>query len=54
MSDVLFITPNVHGNVRETPVGTLLLATIVRNAGIDADSLVILKNMMLFCPALWI
>ena len=39
MSDVLFITPNVHGNVRETPVGTLLLATILRNAGIDADIL---------------
>lgn len=39
MTDVLFITPNIHGNVQEEPVGTLLLATILRNAGISADIL---------------
>jgi len=39
MSDILFITPNIHGNVRETPVGTLLLATILRQAGMAADIL---------------
>lgn len=39
MSEVLFITPNFCGNVREEPVGTLLLATILRGHGIDTEIL---------------
>ena len=39
MTDVLFITPNTHGDVREEPVGTLLLGTILRNWGITAEIL---------------
>lgn len=39
MADAVFITPNFSGIVREEPVGTLLLATILRNAGISADIL---------------
>ncbi len=39
MSDVVFITPNFGGLVREEPVGTLLLSTILRNAGIHSDIL---------------
>lgn len=39
MSDVIFITPNFGGLVREEPVGTLLLSTILRNAGIQSDIL---------------
>ena len=35
MSDVVFVTPNWNGYVREEPVGTLLMATILRNHGID-------------------
>ncbi len=34
MSEVVFITPNFGGFVREEPVGTLLLATILEKAGI--------------------
>lgn len=39
MSEVLFITPNLSGFVSEEPVGTLLLSTILRNAGIQTDIL---------------
>lgn len=39
MSEVVFVTPNFGGFVREEPVGTLLLATILRNSGICADIL---------------
>ncbi|MBE6934491.1 MAG: hypothetical protein E7462_05525 [Ruminococcaceae bacterium] len=39
MSKVVFITPNLTRSVREEPVGTLLLATILRNNGIDASIL---------------
>lgn len=39
MSKVVFITPNLGGFAREEPVGTLLLATILRQAGIEADIL---------------
>lgn len=39
MSEIVFITPNFGGFVREEPVGTLLLATILRKAGISADIL---------------
>lgn len=39
MSKVVFITPNFGGFAREEPVGTLLLATILRQAGIQSDIL---------------
>jgi len=39
MSNVLFITPNFGGMVREEPVGTLLLATILRKADISVEVL---------------
>ncbi len=39
MSKVVFVTPNLGGFAREEPVGTLLLATILRQAKIDADIL---------------
>ena len=39
MSDVIFITPNFGGLVREEPVGTLLLTTILRQSGISTDIL---------------
>lgn len=39
MSKVVFITPNIGGFAREEPVGTLLLATILRKANIDTDIL---------------
>ena len=39
MTDVVFVTPNFGGWVKDEPVGTLLLATIVRNAGIPVDVL---------------
>lgn len=39
MSDVVFVTPNWNGYVREEPVGTLLLATILKNSGIEAQIL---------------
>lgn len=39
MSKVVFITPNIGGFAREEPVGTLLLATILRQSGIDTDIL---------------
>lgn len=39
MSKVVFITPNFGGFAREEPIGTLLLATILRQAGIEADIL---------------
>ena len=37
MSDVLFITPNIHGSVLDESVGTLLLATILQNSGISVE-----------------
>lgn len=39
MAEVLFITPNVHGKAQDEPMGTLLLATILRNKGISAEIL---------------
>lgn len=39
MPDVVFVTPNFNGFVREEPVGTLLLATILHNAGINVKIL---------------
>lgn len=39
MSNIVFITPNFGGFAREEPVGTLLLATILRQANIDAEIL---------------
>jgi len=39
MSKVVFVTPNFGGFAREEPIGTLLLATILRQANIDADIL---------------
>lgn len=39
MADVVFITPNFPGFVREEPIGTLLLATILKKAGIDVNIL---------------
>lgn len=39
MHNVVFVTPNANGLVREEPVGTLLLATILQEAGIDAKIL---------------
>lgn len=39
MSDVLFITPTFELGFRQESVGTLLLATILRNNGIDANVL---------------
>lgn len=39
MAEVLFITPNVYGRAQDEPMGTLLLATILRNKGISAEIL---------------
>lgn len=39
MSDIVFVTPNMGGSVREEPIGTLLLATILRNAGFSVEIL---------------
>jgi len=39
MAEVVFVTPNFGGLVREEPVGTLLLATILKDAGVQADIL---------------
>ncbi len=39
MADVVFVTPNFGGWVKDEPVGTLLLATIVRNANISTEVL---------------
>jgi len=39
MSDIVFVTPNFGGFVREEPIGTLLLGTILRKAGIATDIL---------------
>lgn len=39
MADVVFVTPNFGGLVREEPVGTLLLATILRKADIPVEIL---------------
>ena len=39
MADVVFVTPNFGGWVKDEPVGTLLLATIVRNANIPVEVL---------------
>ena len=39
MSKIVFVTPNFGGFAREEPVGTLLLATILRQAGLEADIL---------------
>lgn len=37
MADVVFVTPNFDGQLREEPVGTLLLATILKNAEIPTE-----------------
>lgn len=39
MAEVLFITPNIDGDLREEPIGTLLLGTILRQSGIEVDIL---------------
>lgn len=39
MSEIVFVTPNFGGFAREEPVGTLLLATILRDSGLRADIL---------------
>lgn len=39
MTDVVFITPNLGGLFKDEPVGTLLLGTILRNAGIPVEVL---------------
>lgn len=39
MADVVFVTPNLDGYATKAPVGTLLLATILNRAGIDAKVL---------------
>lgn len=35
MADILFVTPNMDGTVSSEHIGTLLLATILRNKGLD-------------------
>lgn len=37
MLDVIFITPNIDGNVRDEPFGTLILSTILKNAHISVE-----------------
>ena len=37
MAEVLFITPNVQSRNREASIGTLLLATILKNSGISVE-----------------
>ncbi len=39
MSDIIFVTPNLNGYVREEPVGTLLLSTILTKACFDVKIL---------------
>ncbi len=39
MADVVFVTPNFNGYVREEPIGTLLLATILEKAGVSTKIL---------------
>lgn len=39
MADIVFITPNIDGYILDEPVGTLVLATILRNAGMDVEIL---------------
>lgn len=39
MAEVLFITPNIHGALKEEPLGTMLLATILRKRGVSVDVL---------------
>ena len=39
MTDVVFVTPNFGGRLKDEPVGTLLLGTILRNAGIPVGVL---------------
>lgn len=39
MADVLFVTPNIEGNIYEEPLGTLLLGTILRQNSIAVDVL---------------
>lgn len=39
MADVVFITPNFMGYAREEPIGTLLLTTILNQAGIPSEIL---------------
>lgn len=39
MPNIVFITPNFGGDVREEPIGSLLLATILRNEGMDVGIL---------------
>ena len=37
MSTVLFVTPTIHPRLEDEPLGTLILATIVRQHGVDVD-----------------
>ena len=37
MSTVLFVTPTIHPRLEDEPLGTLILATIVRQPGVDVD-----------------
>ena len=39
MADVVFITPNINGELADESVGTLLLATILSEKGIDCEIL---------------
>ena len=39
MSNVVFITPNMNGRFGDDVQGTLLLATLLSNAGIDCEIL---------------
>lgn len=39
MAEVVFITPNTKGNIENESLGTLLLTTILRQNGIDAEIL---------------
>lgn len=39
MADVLFVTPNIYGDILEEPVGTLTLATILAGKGMNVQIL---------------
>ena len=39
MSDIVFITPNFKGQLKEEPIGTMILATILDRAGITPEFL---------------
>lgn len=39
MADVVFVTPNIHGNMIDESVGTLQLATILRQKGMSCELL---------------